>query len=769
MKLEEGNDIEMTESVIQQKLFSAESYSAPIRLVIVLINTVAYYLLMDKSLSIPWLANLIIGTALFYSFYLVVFKPFERVSLRWTSYLTFIADGAFVGIWIIATGYSESPFYLLWYVSIIAVGQRFSFNVTIFTSLIYALTYVVILRIDIGAIASAEMFLRVLYIPITGALAAFFSSEFENQVEDKLRARRSEMAALSAQAKQEELLEQLRQTQKELERRVAERTGDLQALNEELKHEIAEKEGVQRSQRQILESLERTNAEVEKLLWVVSKTDNSMAVASEKGLIEWVNEGFERLTGYGFDAVAGTHGDILVKGAPSGLNPKSQHFKELVATKRSVTYESKNYTKNGQEFWVLTTITPIIGSDGEIQKIITIDSDISDRKKAETELLFAKRKAEKLAKTKEEFLTNLSHELRTPMNAIIGVSQLLEDTRMTKKQQSYLKALSFASDNLLNIINDVLDLSKIESGQIEYESVPFDLNQMIQDVGEMFSFRAKEKDLQFHVKTEGIPGLVIGDPSKLNQILLNLLSNAFKFTDKGAVFFSITLLEQQGSRSSIQFQIRDTGIGIPKEKQGVIFESFKQAESTITRKFGGTGLGLTIVKKLVDGLGGTLQVQSELHKGATFTICIPFGVVEHTAPPTPESLPENDRAKLKGKRCLLVEDNELNQMVVCEFLGAAEMEVETAENGNAALATIEKTTFDIVLMDIQMPEMDGYEAAKELRKRGFKKPILAMTAHALSGEIEKCSAAGMDDCLTKPIKRHVLYSKIAQLLSNDRD
>lgn len=520
-----------------------------------------------------------------------------------------------------------------------------------------------------------------------------------------------------------------------------------------------------RNSRQRIDEMER---EVQRLMWMVSKTENSMAVASKDGTIEWVNEGFERLTGYTADEVIGTHGDFLRKNdAVSGLNPNSDRYSKLISAKEPITYEAENVRKDGSSIWVLSTITPILNTDGEIENIVTIDNDITDRKEAERELLQAKQQAEHLAKTKEEFLANMSHEIRTPMNAIVGVAQLLQDTPLTDEQRKYLNSIDFASENLLSIINDVLDLSKIEADAIVYESTPFNLKNTANQIREMFRTKAEEKGVGFSVSVNSnVPETVLGDPTKINQILINLLSNAFKFTNKGEVDLTVSAKEPSDDEVELEFAVADTGIGIPKEKQQDIFSSFQQAQTNTTRKYGGTGLGLTIVKKLSEGMGGKVEVSSELKQGTTFTVTLPLKLLADKAVANNQKTAEVDTSRLKGKRGLLVEDNELNQMVATKFLSVAGIEVTTVDDGQKAVDVVAKDVFDFILMDIQMPNLDGYEAAKQMRTNGIKTPIIAMTAHAFSGEKEKCLAAGMNDYLTKPIKRDLLHSKIAEILSS---
>ncbi len=515
--------------------------------------------------------------------------------------------------------------------------------------------------------------------------------------------------------------------------------------------------------------IRKMERQVEKLLWVVSKTDNSMAIASADGIIEWVNEGFERLTGYKPDDVIGTHADLLYAGGISGLNPESSGYKELMSTKQSVTYEAKNYRSDGTWHWVFTTLTPIINDEGEIVNIVAIDSDITARKEAELQLMQSKLRAEKLAKTKEDFLANMSHEIRTPMNAIVGMVQLLNDTSVSEKQAKYLKSISFASENLLSIINDVLDFSKLEADAVVFEETDIEIVECVDHIGDLFRSKAEEKGLELKTSVaENVPSKVIGDPTKVCQIMTNLLGNAIKFTEEGQVSLSVAQNGATDKVVELELAISDTGIGIPEEKRASVFSSFEQAETNTTRKYGGTGLGLAITKKLAEGMGGSINLSSEVGKGSTFSVVIPFAIAKEEKEEKEEAKQSKENPEiisLEGKRVLLVEDNELNQMVANEFLTSAGIDVTIVDDGALAVESVEKEKFDLILMDIQMPNMDGYQAAGKMRSDGIETPIIAMTAHAFSGEKEKCLAAGMNDYLTKPIKRDLLHAKISELLN----
>lgn len=515
------------------------------------------------------------------------------------------------------------------------------------------------------------------------------------------------------------------------------------------------------------ERLAAAEKEVEKLMWAVSKTDNSLVIATEDGKIEWVNEGFERLTGYTLAEITGSFGDTVVKDALSGLNPLSEHFREMMNTLKSVSYESKNYSKSGKEYWVFTTITPIIDDEGKIKKIIAVDSEITARKEAEKRMMEAQQEALRLAKIKEEFLANMSHEIRTPMNAIMGMSQLLSETELNEKQRKYLASIQFASDNLLALINDVLDLAKIEADKITFEKIPFSLKDLLEKLVDIMRPKIDEKGLSTIIKMDAkIPELVVGDPFRLNQIIMNLVSNSVKFTKKGSITIEAIFEKDTPTDVTIMCRVTDTGIGISKENLTKVFEHFTQAESEITRKYGGTGLGLTIVKKLVENQGGAIRVESKLEKGTTFSFSLNFAKALPGQKNYINKKIINDLNVISGKTVLLVEDNHLNTMVATEFLEKSGLIVAHAENGIIAVNMAQEKKYDFILMDIQMPEMDGYSAAKLIKADSTSvnaaTPIIAMTAHAMQGEKEKCINAGMNDYISKPLQK----DKLIELLVN---
>jgi len=389
------------------------------------------------------------------------------------------------------------------------------------------------------------------------------------------------------------------------------------------------------------------------------------------------------------------------------------------------------------------------------------------------ELNKAKNAAEHAHRTEQQFLANMSHEIRTPMNAVIGMTHLLYETTLSTSQKEYVDSLRFSADSLMGLINNILDLSKIEAGEIAFEEKPFNLHKLLKGLQQTFQFKLKEKPVNVIIDFDStIENLIVGDPTRLNQILTNLLGNACKFTQQGTVEIKAKLQRSTSSKYKIALSIIDTGIGIPKEKQDLIFQNFKQADIKVTRKYGGTGLGLAIVKELVEMQKGIIKVKSKEGVGSTFQVNLSFGNSGEKAVEK-ENKKEIGNAKvtelLQTKSILVVEDNEMNQKLITKILDIWGCNYDLAVNGKEALEFTNNLLYDLILMDIHMPVMDGVMATSLIREDtqnlNQKTPIIAMTAAALLEEKNRGLAAGMNDYVTKPFSPKRLLGKFFQLLN----
>lgn len=386
------------------------------------------------------------------------------------------------------------------------------------------------------------------------------------------------------------------------------------------------------------------------------------------------------------------------------------------------------------------------------------------RRKMLDNLIAARQKAEEGAKSKQLFMSTMSHEIRTPLNEVIGIANLLMQGNPREDQMDLIKTLRFSGNHLMTLVNDVLDYSKIESGKILFEQTQFNLTDFLEEIKRSYSFRANEKKLKFEITQESdVPAILIGDPIRLNQILSNLLSNALKFTEKGEVKVQVAEVGRIGNQSKIEFRVIDTGIGIPLEKHADIFDSFTQASVDTTRRFGGTGLGLAICKKLIELQGGTIRVESEPGKGSSFIFSLALGVSDFQAPSN-ISLSSEKQTDLEGKRILVAEDNKINFFVANKFLKGWGMMVTHVENGQLALEMIEKEEYDIILMDLHMPILDGIEATRIIRNSKNPKikdiPVIALTAAIMSESNDKIDDLNINDYVLKPFKPQDLYDRI---------
>ena len=521
---------------------------------------------------------------------------------------------------------------------------------------------------------------------------------------------------------------------------------DLLVIVDILKSEILKRQVAEKA---ITESEELYRGIIENMELGMIQTDADDTVVK-------VFDQFTRMSGW-------TETDLVGKNAMEMLC--LEEHRPLVAQQASLrkagessVYELPLLCKNGAVKWTLLSGAPTFDEDGEVSGTVRIHFDITQRKAMETELVKSREKAERLLAYRDQFLANVSHEIRTPMNAIIGMTSLMKETPLNKEQSEFLNAVDISAKGLLVIINDILDMSKINSGNFSIESIDFNLDHLLKNLMAGIQVKAEEKGISFRYSRDPrISRFLKLDPTRLNQVLINLCSNAIRFTNKGFVHLDIKFLKYHEGKDEIEFSVQDTGKGIAVDKLGSIFKAFSQEDGTITRNYGGTGLGLAISSQLVELFGGELKVSSKEGVGSRFyfTLNIPHGDQF-----IKQSLSNEDK-DLSDMNVLLVEDNEINQLLTTKLLGKWGANVQVANNGFEALEFLEKEGFDVVLMDMQMPEMGGVECTEIIRAdKQLDIPIIALTANAVKGEEEKCFKAGMNEFVSKPFNPDELYNKI---------
>jgi PAS domain S-box-containing protein len=540
-----------------------------------------------------------------------------------------------------------------------------------------------------------------------------------------------------------------------LEERVLERTRSLEDANNEL---IAVNSELELRRREAEESREK----LQQLSSAVVHSPVAVIIIGYLGKIEYVNPKFTEITGYFPEEAIGRTPRMLTGTLPEDC---FKGLRETVIAGEEWRGELCNRKKSGDLLWEHILISPLKDECGNITHFIVIMDDITEQKRIAEELLVAQEAADTANRFKSEFLANMSHEIRTPLNAIIGFSTMILKAGMPPRQQDYLRKINMAGELLLNIINDILDLSKIEAGRLNMEQIPFVLDKTIANSIALVQDKAVEKKIRLNIDVAPeTPRHLLGDPLRLNQILSNLLSNAVKFTDKGEITLTVSPLESGTDKISLLFKVRDTGIGLSPDQKAILFMPFTQGDGSTTRRFGGTGLGLSICSRLVEIMGGEIKVESELGKGSTFIFTANFGLLEQASLSADTILQTETGLDFNGAHILLVDDNEANRQLAIELLEQHGFIIDVANNGKEALAMVKEgeEIYDLVLMDVQMPEMDGYETTRRIRSddRFASLPIIAMTAHALEEERLKCIAFGMNDHIAKPINSHQMFAII---------
>ena len=505
----------------------------------------------------------------------------------------------------------------------------------------------------------------------------------------------------------------------------------------------------------------KAEEELLKLSRATFQSPAAIVITDLQGTIEYVNPAFTEVTGYTREEAVGENPRVL----QSGMH-HTEFYEELwktIATGDIWRGEFRNKNKDGRFFWESASISPVANSEGEITHYVAVKEDITERKQVMIDLQKAKETAEDAARAKADFLANMSHEIRTPLNAIFGMTGLMLDTPLNAEQQDFMETIRSGSDTLLSVINDILDFSKIEAGKMELEQQPFCVRNCIEEALELLAEKAAAKAIEIaYIVDDYTPFIVIGDVTRLRQILVNLLNNAIKFTEQGEVVIYLKSHLIENNQHELHFSVRDTGIGIPANKIGKLFQSFSQVDSSTTRRYGGTGLGLAISSKLVENMGGNIWVESEEGKGSTFHFTIVVDVDADAAPQVSQSV----QPALEGKRVIIVDDNATNRTILTKQTESWGMKPQAVASGAEALALLKQNAdFDLAIIDMQMPEMDGFSLAQEIERmaRYASLPIIILTS--IMRKQTRSSDVKISAFLNKPIKTSNLFNALINVIN----
>jgi PAS domain S-box-containing protein len=512
-------------------------------------------------------------------------------------------------------------------------------------------------------------------------------------------------------------------------------------------------------------SLKSADEQQSLLSLVASKTDSAVVILDQDGFIEWVNDGFVRMTGYELAEVVGRRPPDVLHGPATDLDT-AEEIAEAVRNRHGLTWEILHYRKDGHKYWASGSLTPAFDEEGTQARSIAVYTDVTKRRQAQEALEQAKEAAETASRAKSEFLANMSHEIRTPMNAVIGMTDLALCTDLTPEQRGYLTMVRESAESLLRLLNDILDLSKIEAGKMEIDAVNFNLTDLVAETTKALAVRASQKALELACHApSAVPQHLVGDPARLRQVLINLVGNAIKFTEQGEVVVRVEPEWQTEDEVALHFSVRDTGIGISADRLQQIFEPFRQGDSSTTRRFGGTGLGLTISAQLIELMHGKIWVQSKLGKGSTFHFSLRLKLqAESLAPPA-----TIDVGELKGTRVLVVDDNATNRLILKEYLLGWGMQPTLAENAERALTELRNAAargrpFTLVLSDAIMPGTDGFGLAERISQESALgvATIMMLSSADRPGALARCRQLGVAAYLTKPVSPDELQSAILE-------